>query len=88
VDPNEVNLLELNQTLSREVTGKPLGLIDQAPGLRKRGIMVNTGQRWIPLGRRDLNPPIDCHEQLHIAWYIQVTYGDVSPAWLVAHSEE
>lgn len=82
------DLLTLNETLSREVTGKRLGRIDWAPGKRKYGIRVNTGQRWIRLGQRNLNPPIDCHEQLHIAWYIEKVFGDVSPAWLVAHAEE
>ncbi len=82
------DLQALNESLTREVAGKPLGVIDQARGKRKLGIWVDTGQRWIRLGQRDLNPPIDCHETLHIAWFIQVKYGDVSPEWLVDHSAE
>lgn len=81
------DLATLNAALAREVTGKPLTIIDQVPGKRQRGIWVDTGQRWIRLGQRDLNPPIDCHEQLHIAWYIEKKYGDVSPEWLIEHSE-
>jgi hypothetical protein len=81
------DLLTLNTDLTREVAGKPLGVIDHAPGKRQRGIPVPTGQRWIRLGQRDLNPPIDCHETLFIAWFIQRKYGDVSPEWIVAHSE-
>ena len=83
-----IDLFELNEQLSQEVMGRPLTAIDQAAGKRQRGIWVDTGQRWIRLGRRNLNPPIDCHEQLHIARYIEKVYGDVSPVWLVAHAEE
>ena len=84
----KTNLLELNAALSREVMGKTLAAIDRVAGMRQKGILVNTGQRWIRLGQRDLNPPIDCHEQLSIAKYIQDKHGDVSPTWLIAHAEE
>ncbi len=82
------NLLKLNERLSREVTGTKLAGVDAVVvGERKHGIHVFTGQRWIRLGQRNLNPPIDCYEQLYIVWYIYRKYGDVSPKWLVAHAE-
>ena len=82
-----MSLAALNDQLARDVgLGKIPGLT--VSGKRKYGIWVDTGQRWIRLGQRDLNPPIDCHEQLHIAWYIQVRYGDVSPEWLIEHAQE
>ena len=82
-----MSLAALNDKLAREVgMGKIPGLTVR--GKRKSGIWVDTGQRWIRFGQRDLNPPIDCHEQLHIAHYIYRVFGDVSPEWLIAHAEE
>ena len=77
---------ELNAQLARDVgLGKIPGL--EVVGKREKGIQVHTGSRWIRLGQRDLNPPIDVYEQLYIAYWIRKFYGDVSPEWLIEHSE-
>jgi len=81
-----MSLAALNEQLAREVgMGKVPGL--EIRGKREKGIPVFTGQRWVRLGQRDLSPPIDCHEQLFIAHFIERKFGDVSPEWIVEHSE-
>jgi len=81
-----MSLKALNDQLARDVgLGKIPGL--EVKGKRAKGIQVHTGSRWVRLGQRDLNPPIDVYEQLYISYWIRKHYGDVSPSWLIEHSE-